>query len=408
MIGYPQKIALLYGGRSVEHEISIRSATNLYHHMKTAGYRVILIGISREGAWYLQDVESLDPAGVLPLEVDETKELSLVPGKGIFRKDNPVRLDIDLCFPITHGTNGEDGNLQGLLELLRLPYVGCGPLASAIGMNKHLAKQMAKDLGIPIVPFALLCRDDADFLAGISQNASPQLMHSLAIEAQTIDTSHSRPKSVAARYIKFLQDTLGNSILLKPNNGGSSVGVVALQQYDEEVLIQALRTVGQYGNIILIELLVTDMIEIECAVLKKKDMIEASKPGMIVNPLATKSEFLSYGRKYEAGESRAYLNIPAPVPHDIVKTVRNHAKTLAENYGVSGFARVDFFYRPENHSIFFNEINTLPGMTAESHYPKLIEASGYTWLQLFEILFTDAIEKHTTQNRLSYKREDQS
>ncbi len=408
MIGYPLKIALLYGGRSVEHEISIRSAANLYRQMKAAGYQIILIGITREGVWYLQDGVSFENPEVTPLEIEKKKELCLLPGKGIYLMDCSAPLDIDVCFPITHGTNGEDGSLQGLLELLRLPYVGCGPLASTIGMHKHLAKQMAKDLGIPIVPFTLLSRDDADFLAGTSQKASQYLMRSLANEAETLDPYHTRPKSVAARYIKYLQDTLGKSILIKPNNGGSSVGVVALQQYGEEVFIQALRTVGEYGNVILIELLVTDMIELECAVLQKNEIIEVSKPGMIVNPLATESEFLSYGRKYETGEKQAYLEIPASVPHDIVKTVRSHAKSLAEHFCVSGFARVDFFYRPQNHSIFFNEINTLPGMAIASHYPKLLEASGCAWPELLGFLFAAAIGKHATQERLTYIREEQS
>ena len=408
MIAYPQKIALIYGGKSVEHEISIRSAANLYNQIQGAGYETLLIGISREGAWYLQDSRTFDNPGMIPQTIAITHELSLLPGKGIYCHELKSLLDIDLCFPITHGTNGEDGTLQGLLELLGLPYVGCGPLTSAIGMNKHLAKQMAKELGIPVVPYTLLYGDDADFLAGITQNASPHLMHSLAMEAETLAYSHTRSKSVANRYIRYLQNTLGNAILLKPDNGGSSVGVVALQQYDEEAFIQALRTVGKYSNVIIVELLVTEMLELECAVFQKNDMLETTKPGMIVNPLSSESGFLSYGRKYETDDKRAYLDIPAPVPYDIVKSVRNYAKTLAENLGASGFARVDFFYRPENQSIFFNEINTLPGMTAESHFPKLMEACGHTWPQLLEILFSAALRKHAIYERLSYRREEPS
>jgi D-alanine-D-alanine ligase len=400
------KIGLLYGGESVEHAVSIRSATNLFQQMVLAGHQVVAIGIADDGQWYLQDTSGLQASDQLPLDTTADNRLQLLPGVGIGDCHRGGLLDLDLCFPITHGNYGEDGRLQGLLEILGVPYVGCGPLTSAIGMHKNLAKQFAKNCGIPVVPSTSLSNTDYEYLNGTSSIASPLLLHSLSEESDVQNRPSLRSRTALSRLVNHLQDTLGSSILLKPETGGSSVGVVALKQYNETTLLEALQEVGRYSETILIELLVTDMVEVECAVLRKGGVLEVTKPGMVVDPLGKDSGFLTYGRKYSENRS-AYMDIPAPIPLESSKTIRQYSKNLCEAIDVRGFARVDFFFRPDTRTIFFNEINTLPGMTAQSHYPRLIEAAGYSWPDLLDILFASALEERRKHRQLTYRLDKQ-
>jgi len=396
-----RKIGLLYGGKSVENAISIRSATNLYHQMIKAGHQVVPIGIAEDGQWYQQDVAELQDSDQLPLRALADNRLQLLPGVGISMPQGKGVLDLDLCFPITHGNYGEDGRLQGLLEIVELPYVGCGPLTSAIGMHKNLAKQITKSCGIPIVPATSLSNMDFDYLNGNSSLASPMLLRSLSDESDVQNRPLLRSRTALSRLVNHLQDTLGSSILIKPDTGGSSVGVVALKQYNDTILLEALKEVGRFSETILIELLVTDMVEVECAVLQKDGLLEVTKPGMVVDPLGKDSGFLTYGRKYSDTRS-AYMDIPAPIPLESSKTIRQYTKVLAEVLEVRGLARVDFFFRPDTRAIFFNEINTLPGMTSQSHYPRLIEAAGYSWPNLLDILFTSALDEQRKRKQLTY------
>ncbi|PKL11451.1 MAG: D-alanine--D-alanine ligase [Spirochaetae bacterium HGW-Spirochaetae-8] len=397
-----RKVGLLYGGKSVEQAISIRSATNLYHQMIEAGHQVLAIGIAGDGQWYLQETSDLQESDQLSLCVKAENRLLLLPGIGICTQPEMAKLDLDLCFPITHGNYGEDGRLQGLLEILELPYVGCGPLSSAIGMHKELAKQQAKCCGIPVVPSTSLSNTDYDYLIGTSSNASPMLLRIVSNESEMQNRPLLRSRTALSRLMSHLQDTLGSSILIKPNTGGSSVGVVALKQYNDTSFLEALKEVGRFSETILIELLVTDMVEVECAVLQKDGSLEVTKPGMVVDPLGKDYSFLSYGSKYSDNHS-AYMDIPAPIPLECSKTIRQYSRNLCEALDVRGLARVDFFFRPDTRTIFFNEINTLPGMTAQSHYPRLIEAAGYSWPELLDTLFNAAIDEHRKRKQLVYE-----
>ena len=397
-----RKVGLLYGGKSVEQAISIRSATNLYQQMVEAGHQVIAIGIAGDGQWYLQETSGLQDSDQLPLRVKAENRLLLLPGIGICTQLDKEKLDLDLCFPITHGNYGEDGRLQGLLEILELPYVGCGPLSSAIGMHKELAKQLAKCCGIPVVPSTILSNTDYEYLNGTSSTASPMLLRTLSIESEMQNRPPLRSRTALTRLMNHLQDTLGSSILIKPNTGGSSVGIVALKQYNDTILLEALKEVGRYSDTILIELLVTEMVEVECAVLQKDGSLEVTKPGMVVDPLGKDYSFLTYGSKYSDTRS-AHMDIPAPIPLECSKTIRQYSKNLCEALDVHGLARVDFFFRPDTRAIFFNEINTLPGMTAQSHFPRLIKAAGYSWPELLDILFSAALDEHRKRTQLVYE-----
>jgi D-alanine-D-alanine ligase len=376
------RVGVLFGGRSSEHEISLRSALTVMSAMDPARYEVVPIGIGRDGRWYLETdalklLEEKAPqlkaltAGnieVTLLPHPDSRELVAAPsrtgalpdarGAGAGTLGGPL----DVVFPVLHGTYGEDGTVQGLLELADVPYVGAGVLGSAIGMDKDAQKRLLRDARVPIVKyFAITC---AEF--------------------------DERP-GLAAREARKLR----YPVFVKPNALGSSVGVTKVKRQSE--LKPALEDVFQYDRKALIEAACVGR-EFECAVLGN-DLPEASIPGEIV--VRGDYEFYSYEAKYvdpDAAETR----IPAPIPRAAARRIRAYSVAAFKALGLRGMARVDFFASRDLRRIFVNEVNTIPGFTAISMYPKLWEASGLPLPKLIDRLVELALEEHRERAALKY------
>lgn len=358
-------VGVIFGGRSGEHEISLRSARSIVDAIDRTRYEVTLIGIDRAGRWRLLDEPAfrrLTDAGLAALDGTGT-EVLLSPTPGgrdlIIRGEPATSLDrLDVLFPVLHGTYGEDGTIQGLLELADIPYVGSGVLGSAVGMDKDVQKRLLQAAGIPVVPFLTVTRRQWE--------------------------ADDRSLSAAAA-------ALGLPLFVKPANLGSSVGITKVKALD--ALAAAVATAFEYDNKIVIEHGVNAR-EIECAVLGN-DEPEASVPGEI----CPHAEFYSYDAKY-LDESGATLKIPAPLTPTQTEAVRHLAVRVFLLLDCAGMARVDLFLDRDTGTLYVNELNTIPGFTAISMYPKLWEASGVPYAELIQRLIDLALERHAQRSRL--------
>jgi len=323
------RVGLISGGRSGEHEVSLRSAESILKAIDRSKYDVIPITISHEGRW--------EPFTISP--------------------DPLAQRQIDVVFPILHGTYGEDGTVQGLFELANIPYVGAGVLGSAAGMDKDVMKRLFRDAGLPIVDYWVLPKRDVD------------------------------------SFLRADIQSLSYPVFVKPANLGSSVGITKVHAAEE--LPAALATAAEYDRKIVVEKGV-DAREIELSVLGNNDPI-ASLPGEII----PSREFYDYKAKYVDENSR--LLIPAPL--EAIQT--NDAQRLAiaafKVLECSGMARVDLFLERSTGKFYVNEINTLPGFTSISMYPKLWDTSGIPYPELIDRLITLAIERHAEKNKLRTK-----
>ncbi len=344
-----RRVAVLYGGRSVEREVSRISARTIVSALDPARYEVIPLAVGEDGRFLSPgDSAKLLAAGAIPerFRAAETVGGALVPAE-----IGPGRVDV--VFPIIHGTTGEDGALQGFLETLGVPYVGAGVTASAVGMDKAVFKALLRDAGIP-TPRAVALRG-----AGEAGAASG----------------------------------LPLPVFVKPANGGSSVGVTKVKRPED--LARAVELALRYDECVLVEEGI-DARELECAVLGNEDP-RASIPGEIVPG----HEFYDYDDKYR--DDKAKLLIPAPVSAAVAEEARRLAIAVFRLCGVSGMARVDFFLERGTDRVLVNEINTLPGFTAVSMYPKLWEASGVPLGALLDELIRLALERHERRARLLTK-----
>ncbi|MDW8046096.1 MAG: D-alanine--D-alanine ligase family protein [Chloroflexota bacterium] len=342
-----KRVAVIFGGKSGEHEVSIVSARNVMAAFDQARWEPVPFGIDREGGW-------LTPA--------ETA-IQLEAGARTLRGGTPLPLAsealaelsrCDLAFPLVHGTFGEDGTLQGFLELCGLPYAGCGVAASAIGMDKALMKQLFEANGIP-VPRYLVIR---------------------AWEADDAAACHA------------VEQRIGYPCFVKPANGGSSVGVSLVRSREE--LPRALRAAFAYGETALVEERIAGQ-EVECSLLGDIDP-QASIPGEIVPD----REFYDYEAKY-APDSKSELHIPARISPATAERVRALAVRMFRAIGGEGYARADFFVRGDE--VFANEINTIPGFTNISMFPKLWEASGIPYRELITRILELALARHERRRR---------
>lgn len=344
------RIGVLFGGRSSEHEISLLSARSVIEAINRSRYDIALIGIGKDGRWLGAKGESylLNAADPKKIAINPaaTKELAIRPGVGGI---GPV----DVIFPVLHGTYGEDGGIQGLLRMLDLPFVGPDILGSAVGMDKDVAKRLLRDAGIPI----------ADFFAVRGPDE---------ISFQTA------------------RKALGMPVFIKPANQGSSVGVSKAN--DPASYKKALKDAFSYDTKVLIEQAVPGR-EIEVAVLGNEDP-EASVPGEVI----PHHEFYSYEAKY-LDEDGAGLEIPARLSAAQVKEVRNLALHVFRALELEGMARVDFFLKQDG-AFVVNEVNTIPGFTKISMYPKLWGASGLPYPKLIDRLVALALERHARRKRL--------
>jgi D-alanine-D-alanine ligase len=363
-------IGVLYGGRSGEHDVSLCSASSVVSALDRNKYEVTAVGIARDGRWYVQDKPKIIPdknfGRILFLK---KKGMWLV---NHFEQKNKLHLYdlknknkeviIDVVFPVLHGTFGEDGTLQGLLELAMVPYVGADVTGSAVGMDKDIAKRLLKEAGIPVVP-------------------------SLTINKQ-------QWKDNQKFIIKSALDKLGLPVFVKPVCTGSSVGVKKVKK--KELLTEAMDFAFQFDTRVMIEQAV-DCREIECAVLGN-DNPAASVLGEII----PHHEFYSYEAKY-LDPNGAALKIPSEIKASLAGKIRKAAVEGYVTLGCSSMARVDFFLDKKTNKFYLNEINTLPGFTSISMYPKLWEATSLKYSDLLDKLIALALERH--QKKLEIKTE---
>jgi D-alanine-D-alanine ligase len=368
-------IALLYGGRSSEHDVSIDSARNIQAVLGRLGYDVLPIGITLEGNFYLQ------PRRPIQRTILQTDEVSVLPGKGFGCQG--TLLPIDAAFPVTHGTGGEDGNLQGLCYLANIPLCGCDTVSSALGMHKAITQALLAQAGIPVVPTVTLGKTDLDWLREAEGVPRPSFLG----DRFFCSTCTSRIDIA----FPVLAEQLGPALLAKPEASGSSVGVTALPHADALSLHGAIELAARYGERVLVQPLLDPVEEIECALLATGDgQVVVSEPGLVIDPAHRDAGFLTYEHKYGKTDT-AHMEVPAPLDPSVRKQIQRYASTAFEAIKGNGYARIDFFRH--DGTILLNEINTLPGMTATSHYPALMADKGYTLEQVVRTLVEEAVAR---------------
>ncbi len=357
-------VGILFGGRSGEHDVSLQSAASVMGALDPAKYEVVPIGITREGHWRIGSgaaellPQVLESGEAIVPSADPTgpRLLPLAP----LNHTAKVHPPIDVIFPVLHGTFGEDGTIQGLLELANIPYVGAGVLASAVGMDKDVMKRLFRDAGLPVVPWLTVLRAECESQFGAIR--------------------------------KRIETDLRFPLFVKPVNLGSSVGISKVHKRHE--LAAALNLAGQYDRKILIENGI-DAREIECSVLGN-DSPQASVAGEVV-PV---NEFYDYEAKYLKEGSE--LIIPARLTARQQKLVQDVAVRAFKALDCAGMGRVDFLLDRKSGKVYLNEINTIPGFTSISMYPKLWEASGIPYSQLLDRLIALALERHQEKSHTQF------
>jgi D-alanine-D-alanine ligase len=367
------RVGLIFGGRSGEHEVSLRSARAVMRALDPYKYAVVPIAITREGHW-LSPAEAAAllpeaPKRLLPDEIAGSEASVAIIGdpshSGLFALGEDGRREashaLDIVFPVLHGTYGEDGTIQGLLEMAGLPYVGCGVLASSCGMDKVTMKALFREAGLPVCKYTWFLRSAWDADGG--------------------------------GVVRRVAREIGFPCFVKPANLGSSVGIS--RATDRATLGEAIALAARYDRKIIIEEGL-DAREIECAVLGN-DEPEASLPGEYV-VLKAGSEFLDYTEKY-AETGHVEFVVPAALPKRLITQVQHMAKAAFKAVDGSGLARVDFFLRRDTKELLVNELNTLPGLTEVSGYPKLWAASGRPFNVILDRLIELAFERHRDKSR---------
>lgn len=367
------RVGVVFGGRSGEHEISIRSARTVIEQIDKDKYAITPVAISKDGNW----LNASDSAKLLP---ESTREMLSAQHteptagaiafigdtayKGLTKLDagNGERLhELDVVFPVLHGTYGEDGTIQGLFEMADIPYVGCGVLASSCGMDKVVMKALFRDAGLPLCKYTWFLRREWE----------------------------SDPESVINR----IEKTLGYPCFAKPANLGSSVGVSRAD--NTNTLRIAIELAAAYDRKIIVEEGL-EMREIECAVLGNDDP-EASLPGEYLIRDESK-KFLDYTEKYSGTGNNEFV-VPAPISDELSAKIRSVAVKAFKAVDGSGLARVDFFLRNDNDELLINEINTMPGLTDASGFPKMWAATGRQFTAVIDRLVELAFERHNDKSR---------
>ncbi len=345
---------VIFGSDSSEHDVSCVSACSVIKNIPADKYNTVMLGITKDGKWYLYegDVDLLPedkwvssgkitPAVLSP----DSNDRGLI----VFDNDGVRKIHIDVVFPVLHGKNGEDGTIQGLLELAKLPYVGCGVLSSAVCMDKAFANAVA------------------DF-AGVRQ-------------AKWLTVKKNAYSKIKAQFIEKCSDYLGYPIFVKPANAGSSVGISKAKNAEE--LEKAIDFAFGYDRKLVLEEAIVGR-EVECAVLGNDEPVASC-----VGEIAPCNEFYDYEAKYQADSG---LFIPAKLTDEDAQKVRYAALNIYKALDCRGLSRCDFFIRESDGEVYFNEVNTIPGFTAISMYPKLFDAVGISYGDLLDRLFTLAEE----------------
>ncbi|MDC7227838.1 MAG: D-alanine--D-alanine ligase [Spirochaetales bacterium] len=359
-----KNICVLYGGKSGEHEVSIRSASSVVAQLNKEKYDITLIGIDKKGRWYLQPdaEEDLTSNGVLSLKSDSNRQIAVIPAEGFFA--GHTKLDIDFIFPVLHGTNGEDGTVQGLLELMEIPYAGADVLGSSMGMDKEIIKKVWISEGLETVPFISLNTEEMD-------SADWTMDH----------------------FIGNVEKKFGYPVFVKPVRAGSSVGISRADNREE--FESALPKAFRFDNRVMIEPGI-DAREIECSVIGNL-IPEAYIPGEI----APTHEFYDYEAKY-IDENGARLLIPAELDESTIEKVRRTAVKAYKSAGIVGMSRVDFFIDRKTGKLLLNEVNTIPGFTNISMFSKMCEAAGLPYPVMLDKLIELGEVRFKNRSTLDY------
>jgi len=365
-----KRVGVIFGGRSGEHEVSIRSARTVVEQIDSSKYQVVPVAITNTGRW-------LSPAGSLELFPEATQTLfrdrfgepanatACLTGdsqiRGLAVLENGGTIELDVVFPVLHGTFGEDGTIQGLFEMADLPYVGCGVLASSCGMDKAFMKTLFRDAGLPMCEYVWFLRDEWE--------ANREVV------------------------LKQVGTKLGFPCFVKPANLGSSVGVS--KAADQASLADAISLAAQYDRKIIVEEGL-EMREIECAVIGNNTP-EASLPGEYIIRDESK-KFLDYTEKYSGTGNNEFV-VPAPISDELSAKIRKMAITAFKAIDGSGLARVDFFLRNDNGALLVNEINTMPGLTDASGFPKMWIGTGRSFPEIIDELIDLAFARYNDKLR---------
>ncbi|MNJ92704.1 D-alanine--D-alanine ligase A [compost metagenome] len=352
-------IALIFGGKSAEHEVSLRSAKNIADALDKDKFDFCLIGISKEGSWYrfpdmsiFNHVKIEDKA--LPPQAESVALMALQGKPVLYSLKDHSKTSLDCAFPILHGTMGEDGTIQGLFKMAQLPFVGCGVWSSAAGMDKEIMKRLLAHAQIPSAKYILLTPENALSFDQVSAQ-------------------------------------LGLPFFIKPANAGSSVGVHKIKTAEDYA--KNLKDAFQFDYKVLAEEFIQGR-ELECSVMGHNKSPKASLPGEVI----PQHDFYSYEAKY-VDDNGALIKIPAEIPADAIARIQKMAERTFTAMGCDGLTRVDFFMK-NNGDLVINEINTIPGFTKISMYPKMWEATGLPYKSLITQLITLAFEKHEMDQKL--------
>ena len=341
-----KKVCVIFGGKSPEHDVSLKSATSVINNLDRKKYEIIKIGITKSGEWYLYTgADEKIESGEWQLDKNEIKKAVISPDsadKAILVLDGGVtKLYPDIVFPVLHGRNGEDGTVQGLLELSEIKYVGMNILGSAVGMDKSFSKIVFKEAGIPQADWVLV-----------------------------------RTENPFDGYVEEIEERIGYPCFVKPCNTGSSVGVG--KAHDRNELMSALSEAAKFDRKILVEEFIAGH-EVECAVLGDTEP-KAAEVGEILPTV----EFYDFDAKYN--DDSTELKIPADIPEETKERIRELSIRAFRAIDGQGLSRVDFFVRYDNGGVVLNEINTMPGFTNISMYPKLWIAKGLAYSEILDRL----------------------
>lgn len=403
-------IAVIYGGRSGEHEVSIVSATSIVRHLDRTKYQTTLIGISKEGRWFYQDPSQIDKVReeedtLLEIQQDDRREVMVVPGGGSTSGIRVagaggtfVHIKIDLAFIVLHGTYGEDGTIQGLFDMVGIPYTGCGCLSSAITMDKEVTKAIWKNAGLPVLPHICLHSGDVE---KTGWNAA---------KLQALVSSAERD--------------FGYPLFVKPCSAGSSVGAAKAASFQQ--LVEALKEAFQWDYKVLIEPGLNPR-EIECSVTGNGANFSPNSTAQNQSPLpdwdASRTEeadvnqvraylpgeivpthqFYDYDAKY-TDPNGARLMIPADLSQQQREEIRSIAVRAYKALDCTGLSRVDFFMEKDTGRLYLNEINTMPGFTSISMFPKMCQAAGLDYSQLLDLIVRQGLDRFQQRSALQTSR----
>lgn len=367
------RLGIIYGGKSSEHEVSMRTALSIMQAVDADKYEIVPVYVQLDGSWVKGDsvaghlskgIEALRlTAGNQDKQAANGAEVDVIPAAkpaSMFA----IGQQVDVIFPVVHGPNGEDGTIQGLLELADLPYVGAGVMTSAVGMDKWMMKTVFAQIGLPQVKYVGLLRSQWE----------------------------KNQEECVAR----IEQELGYPCFVKPVNMGSSIGISKAKNREE--LVQAMALAAKFDRRLIVEQFVK-VRELEIGVLGNEELITS-----VVGEIIAAKEFYDYEAKYKGAGTE--LQIPANVPGHVAEQIAEIAKKAFAALDGSGLSRVDFFWDDENDKLYINEVNTMPGFTPFSMYPMLFQAAGISYSELIDRLIALALERHADKQRNVVEAED--